>query len=214
MCNAISLVILRSNPIRPMHTFFLCVILLILYGCNKSNEPLPSTLLPAANDSTGFVKYTIKADAHYAAQNNYMPVETAELKFVVRFDSSAIYQSRNVQNQYDINKLYGFSDNGSDHHQYSARFGWRWSDGALRLFAYVYNEGTVAWKEVDVVRIGAETGCRIKVTPDRYLFYCDEQVVTLPRTSTTANGKGYLLYPYFGGDEAAPHEITIWIKNG
>ncbi|MEO5783498.1 MAG: hypothetical protein ABIQ07_09520 [Ginsengibacter sp.] len=35
---------------------------------------------------------------------------------------------------------------------------------------------------------------------------------SLPRTSTTAKAIGYKLYPYFGGDETAPHEIDIWIK--
>jgi hypothetical protein len=37
--------------------------------------------------------------------------------------------------------------------------------------------------------------------------------LTLPRTSTTPLAKGYLLYPYFGGDETAPHAIKIAIKS-
>lgn len=194
-----------------MRAFFLGIVLFV-YGCKKADPP-QSTLSPATNDSTDFVKYTINAGEHYAVQKAYVPVETAELKFVVRFDSSAVYQSRSASNQADINKLYGFSDNGDDHHQYSARFGWRWSGGALRLFAYVYNEGKVVSEELGVVHIGAETECRINVTPDSYLFYCNKGVTALPRKSTTTAAKGYLLYPYFGGDETAPHEITIWIKN-
>jgi hypothetical protein len=35
----------------------------------------------------------------------------------------------------------------------------------------------------------------------------------LPRLATTEKAKGYQLYPYFGGDEAAPHQVNIWIKN-
>jgi hypothetical protein len=31
--------------------------------------------------------------------------------------------------------------------------------------------------------------------------------------ATTPKGQGYQLYPYFGGDETAPHDINIWIKN-
>jgi hypothetical protein len=195
-----------------MRTFFLCLLLLVLYSCKKTSNFISVPFTPASGDTTGFVKYTIPAGAHFAMLNKYTPVETAELKFAVRFDSSAIYQTRIAQNQYDINKLYGFSDNGSDHHQFSARFGWRWSDGALRLFAYVYNGGKVASEELGVVRIGAEIQCRIKVTPDRYLFYCNEQMAALPRKSATAAGKGYRLYPYFGGDETAPHQIAIWIR--
>jgi hypothetical protein len=32
-------------------------------------------------------------------------------------------------------------------------------------------------------------------------------------TFSTPKGKGYRLYPYFGGDETAPHDISIWVKD-
>ena len=35
---------------------------------------------------------------------------------------------------------------------------------------------------------------------------------SLPRTSATSKAEGYKLYPYFGGDESAPHDIFIYIK--
>jgi hypothetical protein len=131
----------------------------------------------------------------------------------VRFDNTAVYQAADPENQYDINKLYGFSDNGGLHQQYSARFGWRWSDGALRLFAYVYNHGEVLSEEITTVTIGTEALCAIKVTASQYLFYCNEIIKPMPRKSKTGKGKGYLLYPYFGGNEPAPHDVAIWIKN-
>jgi hypothetical protein len=109
--------------------------------------------------------------------------------------------------------LYGFSDNNADHHQYSARFGWRWSDKALRLFAYVYNNGSVTSKELTTVAIGSEINCSIKITPANYLFTVDEITTQLPRMATTEKAKGYQLYPYFGGNEVSPHHITILIKN-
>lgn len=193
-----------------MRTFFFCVLLLSLCSCAKTIDTFPSDSPP---DTAVFIKYMIKAGEHYTAQNKYKPIETSELKFAVRFDSSAFYQSARAENQYDINKLYGFSDNGGDHHRYSARFGWRWSDGALWLFAYVYNDGKVVSEELGVVPVGPEINCSIKVTADTYLFSCGEYVRTLPRKSKTVTGKGYLLYPYFGGDEAAPHDFTMWIKN-
>jgi hypothetical protein len=190
---------------------FLWGAVLLLAACHKSVAPLPDSR--PDTDTSGFVKYTISSGAHYASDNVYKPVETSDLKFTVRFDSSAIYQSVLAQNQYDINKLYGFSDNGAAHHRFSARFGWRWSGGALRVFAYVYNAGKVLSEELGVVPIGAPVACRIKVDSTAYVFYCNEYVRTVPRQSTTPKGKGYLLYPYFGGDEAAPHEVRIWIRN-
>ena len=37
-------------------------------------------------------------------------------------------------------------------------------------------------------------------------------IVYIPRSSTTAKGDGYELYPYFGGDEIAPHDINVLDK--
>jgi hypothetical protein len=108
--------------------------------------------------------------------------------------------------------LYGFSDNNSDHHQFSARFGWRWSDKALRLFAYIYNEGTVVSKELTTIAIGTEINCSIKVAGTNYLFTVNEVTTQLPQSASTGKAKGYQLYPYFGGDEVAQHQINIWIR--
>lgn len=160
-----------------------------------------------------FVTYTIQKGNQYCDGNNFSPVEVSEMKFIVSFDSSAVYQTLSPENQYDINKLYGFSDNNSNHHQYSARFGWRWSANALHLFAYVYNAGAVSSKELTTITIGSEVSCSIKITSTNYIFYVNDVVCQMPRMATTEKAKGYQLYPYFGGDEAAPHEIKIRIKN-
>lgn len=136
------------------------------------------------------------------------------MSFTVRFDSTAVYTTKEAANQEDINKLWGFADNNEQHHTYSARIGWRWSGGALRLFAYVYNQGQRQTKEIATIAIGMPVFCRIAVAGNRYLFTVNETQVEMPRQAVTLRGKGYQLYPYFGGDEAAPHPINIWIKEG
>lgn len=186
---------------------------LLLTSCQKALDAvIEKGTSTTTTNASQFTKYTIQQGKQYCDQNGYKPVEIEELKFVVRFDSTAIYQTRLAENQNDINKLYGFSDNNADHHQYSARFGWRWSNNALRLFAYVYNQGSVTSKELATVAIGAETNCAIQVTSSSYLFTVNGITERLPRMATTAKASGYQLYPYFGGDEAAPHGINIWIK--
>ena len=196
------------NPKRPMKkgTFHAAACLLLLL-CSCRKEKLPERL-----STPGFKEFIIPQGQHYATENNTKTVETSELKFVVRFDSSAIYQTKNPENQYDINKLYGFSDNDDQHHVYSARFGWRWSDGALRLFAYTYNNKVRESKELGVAPIGADIACSIKVQGNAYFFSVNDKKITMPRSSSTAAAKGYQLYPYFGGDEPAPHEVRILIK--
>ena len=183
--------------------------LIFLSGCQKAID----AIVEKGSGSSGFVKYTIPQGKQYADKNGYKTVDLSEMKFVVKFDSSAVYQTKLPENQYDINKLYGFSDNDSDHHQYSARFGWGWSGNFLRLFAYVYNKGAVTSKELTVIPIGKEINCSIQVTSSSYLFTVGGVTERLPRMAAAARGKGYQLYPYFGGDETAPHDIHIWIKN-
>ena len=182
----------------------------LLMSCSKNND-----LLTPSNPSSnldGFVRYTIGKGQQYCDQNSFRTVETSELKFIVRFDSTAIYRTTLEENQYDINKLFGFSDNNAGHHQYSARFGWRWSDDSLRLFAYVYNNGEVSSVETGCVSIGANIACSIRITAGGYLFSMNEHSMLIPRSSTTVKALGYQLYPYFGGNETAPHDIRIWIK--
>ncbi len=186
-------------------------ILLAFSCCTKEKTIVPKQTLTTLQVS-GFLKYTIKKGAQFADGNGYVQTNYSELKFIAKFDSSAIYKSITAENQFDINKLYGFADNNSGHQQFSARFGWRWSDNALRLFGYVYNNGIRDSKELGKVNIGAENICSIKITQGSYIFSVNGKTQTLPRTSTTLTAVGYKLYPYFGGDEYAPHDIFIWIK--
>ncbi len=192
------------------------LLLLLLLSCSKPGTSDQQRLLPAVIPelpvSNGFIKYTIAKNQQYCDLNIFLPVSYTELKFIAKFDSSAIYSTVNQDNQYDINKLYGFADNNSTHQQFSARFGWRWSDNALRLFGYVYNNGVRDCKELGTVSIGQENNCSIKIAPAHYIFSLNGIKDSLPRTSTTPKGAGYKLYPYFGGDEFAPHNIYIWIK--
>lgn len=184
------------------------VVLFALASCHKSIE---ATILPV-KEAPSFVHYRIPRGEHYCEQGTYAKVEYTELRFLVKFDSSAIYKTLNPDNQYDINKLYGFSDNDAHHHEFSARIGWRWSKEALRLFGYIYNNGIVSYEELGTVGIGAEHECSIKITENSYIFSVNNMTTSMPRTSTGAVAKGYKLFPYFGGDETAPHDIHIWIK--
>ena len=196
---------------NPILIALLC--LLILPGCKKAVDAIIEKGTSSASSNSGFIKYTIAKGGQYCDQNSLKTVDMQEMKFIVKFDSTAIYQTASAENQYDINKLYGFSDNNADHHQFSARFGWRWSSNALHLFAYVYNDAAVTSRELAIVDIGKEITCSIKVTNSSYLFSVNGVSERMPRMATTATAKGYQLYPYFGGDELAPHDIHILIRN-
>ena len=159
-----------------------------------------------------FTKYTIAEGQQFCNNNPYNTTSYSELKFIAKFDSSAIYKTIDPGNQDDINKLYGFSDNNAAHHQFSARFGWGWTNNALRLYGYIYNNGIRDSKELGTVAIGYENNCSIKVTPTAYQFSLNGKTDSMPRNSKTVKAEGYKLYPYFGGDEQAPHVINIFIN--
>ena len=186
--------------------------LLLFCSCKKQNPSSIENITKNHSSLIPFIQYNIKKGQQFCDKSTYVAVEYSELKFVVKFDSSAIYKTINSSNQNDINKLYGFSDNDSAHHLYSARFGWRWNDKALRLFAYIYNDGIRTSKELGSIQIGTENNCSIKVAGGHYIFSLNNITDTLQRSSTTVKGKGYKLYPYFGGDETAPHDISVLIR--
>lgn len=190
--------------------------MLFLSSCSKEIVKQESSIFRKTenieNSTDSYVKYTILKDQQYCDKSIFVPVKYTELSFKVKFDSSAIYKTSEEKNQSDINKLFGFSDNNAAHHEYSARFGWRWSDNALRLFAYIYNNSVMSFKEIGIVKIGSENICSIKVDSNKYIFSLNKKEVIMPRESTTTVGEGYKLFPYFGGDELAPHDISIWIE--
>ena len=186
-----------------------CLVAGVLPGCSKEN--LDGATDPSKT-TAGFTEYIIPAGAQYSNNEGTVAVKTTEYKFEVYFDSSAIY-TLPAADQHDINKLSGFADNAAIHLQYSARFGWRWSDTRLRLFGFVHNAGVIQEKEIGAIEIGRIYSCSIKVNGNTYVFNVDGLgSVTLPRAATTAAAEGYRLYPYFGGNNTAPHEIRLWLK--
>ena len=184
-----------------------------LISCTKSPIlPVHGKQSLNVQSDVPFVEYTIAQGNHYCDKNPVVAVNYQRQRFIAVFDSSAAYQTVDPVNQYDINKLYGFSDNNTHHHQNSARFGWRWSDSALRIFAYVYNDGQVMSREMLSVTVDTPHSFEIEATDNFYIFTVNETKAVMPRTSRTNFGQGYKLYPYFGGDEVAPHAICIRIQ--
>lgn len=159
-----------------------------------------------------YILYTILKGQHSSDKSIFKSVKVSQMNFVAKFDNSAMYQTVIPVNQYDINKLYGFSE-GFNHQYNSARIGWAWNDGALRLYAYAYNKGVRQSQEISTVTIGSEISCSIAVSGYTYVFTVNGVKVTLPRANSTATASGYQLYPYFGGDEVAPQNIYISIKH-
>ncbi len=134
------------------------------------------------------------------------------LHFLATFDETAVYETRDPANQGDINKLMGFSDCGSHHHENSARFGWRWFDGELQIHAYIYVDGERRSQLLGAVRFDVAVEYLIEIDGGNYRFTLDGETTVMARGCSGGGGVKYRLYPYFGGDEEAPQDIHIAIE--
>jgi hypothetical protein len=136
------------------------------------------------------------------------------------FDRTSQYYHGNID-QYDINKLFGLSY--GLHHKNSVRFGWR-SVGnfspKIEILSYCYVDGRRVSEEDDnlfiaMINIGEWYTYRINVCEKDYTFTIFKNGQTVGRIEIPHRGItwwGYHLYPYFGGNRKAPHDIRIHFK--
>lgn len=183
--------------------------------CTKpvTNKPLNSiNSTTERDDAKGkTVSYVIKKGTHYCDPNPLTFTSKNTIGFTAVFDSSCIYQTVDPSNQNDINKLYGFSDCNSHHLENSARIGWRWSNDSLRIFGFVHYDGEMISQQIITAQIDCAINCSITCLDTAYEFKVNGNVLLLPRHCSGKYTR-YRLYPYFGGDETAPHKIKIKLK--
>ena len=193
------------------YTLICLTAFIIINGCSKEKTIAvnPPVIVPAEEI---FTQYNIAAGEHYCDKTTIKPVAISQMLFKVKFDSSAIYTTVDPLNQYDINKLYGFTE-GQDPHVNSARIGWAFNDGKLRLYAYAYKNQQRLSQEISTINIGEVINCAIKFDSLNYIFIVKDREVKLSRALAGITAQGYQLFPYFGGDEVAPHPIRIFIKD-
>ena len=159
----------------------------------------------------GYEYFIINKGSHTSSHKVEL-LERSDLSFQAVFDSSAIYKTVIEENQWDTNKLLGFSDCNSHHQEHSARFGWRWLDGKIEVIVYAYIDGARHIEKIGEAEIGEEHYYSIQLTKKSYVFRFGNSIVELDRAKKCEIGGYYMLFPYFGGDEVAPHDITIMIK--
>jgi hypothetical protein len=158
-----------------------------------------------------FERFTIKEGNHYATYRTEL-LQNHLLSFEAKFDNTVVYQTETEENQYDINKLFGFSDCNSHHQEHSARFGWRWVSDSVEVFAYSYVGGERISQLMGKTVPFQVDQYQLLLTEDAYIYRFNENEVTILRTQSCNQGVYYLLFPYFGGNETAPHDIHIYIK--
>ncbi|RKQ49286.1 hypothetical protein BXY85_0275 [Roseivirga pacifica] len=185
------------------HLLLIALLAVLCTACNQTIDIDPET---------GFEIHTIRAGAHNSITRSE-PFNEIGISITVKFDNSANYALENENDQADINKLIGFSDCAAHHQRESARFGWRWFEDELQILAYVYRDGDFIFEEMGAIPLDTEVEMEIRTLNGQYLFSGEGlDNVALERSASCNTGENYWLWPYFGGNQPAPHDITIQLK--
>ncbi len=162
--------------------------------------------------------HTIKYDRHRTNKPKLkLHWGKTRLAHKVTFTDSCIYKTKDKKNQKDINKLFGLSYGW--HHKNSIRFGWRCNGDRISILAYMYrdDERVNEWDEniyIEDIDINKEYSFEISFGDGNFLlaiFDKDKLIGTTILKAGNLYPLGYYLNPYFGGDEKAPHDISIKI---
>jgi hypothetical protein len=181
-----------------MKRLFTLIGLTLLFACE-----------PALEDE--YEVFIIQHGEHYS-RHKVEWLQSRTLNAEVIFDETAVYSTVDPVNQHDINKLIGFADCNSVHHENSARIGWRWLNNQLELHAYAYVNGERLSEFIATVPLNAPSSIGIELLEDAYEFTVNDNQVQINREHDCSMGTYYMLFPYFGGDEPAPQDISILIK--
>lgn len=161
-------------------------------------------------------KFRIKKGDHYSITSilHYFRFKMEDkLHFDFIIDESCRYQD-DGENATDFNKLYGVSLS-RHHHINSIRIGWRYYKEKLEICAYLYREGerkiVIYDKEIE---FNNKYNILINFTDRGYNIYLDYSAIHFERSlkSIKVMPIKYILKPYFGGDNTAPHNMLIEIK--
>lgn len=173
------------------------------------------------------MEYLIEQGEHGAKGTHMKLYSGGDLVIQGSFDKSCLYDSLAFDQERDINKLIGFSQGFFPkykkgkwipaHHRNSVRIGWRPSlDGEFELFLYTYQDGKRNARFITNVEAGQEW--KISFLPVVYnnllvsvKVQRDSGEITEDSLSMGGffNNWGYMLFPYFGGDSPAPHDMKI-----
>ena len=161
--------------------------------------------------------FTIKKGKHYSDNFVYKFFHffnfASNIFYKVTFNQSCKYELEG-EDKYDINKLIGFSR--GLHHKESARFGWRYSskDDCIELFAYCYVSGNRTYKKICNIELNREAILEIAKNKNYYTFRVFQGISTYVFTidSESKFPFGYRLWPYFGGNRKAPHDMVIELE--
>ena len=164
--------------------------------------------------------YTIPQGKHSSGFHFRPHIGKKFLQYDVMFDRTSQYYHGNID-QYDINKLFGLSF--GHHHKNSVRFGWRSLGNltsSIEILAYCYVDGKRMTDDESAIFVAMVDAnefytYRINVCEKDFTLTIFNKGQVSGKVEITHRGIpfwGYHLYPYFGGNRKAPHDINIHFR--
>lgn len=186
------------------------ILLFVLFISSCYKEPVTYwNDAPELFDIKSFKEYNIKKGEHRSG-NHFSLTLSTHVEAYVQLTETCNYELNSVD-QLDINKIIGLSDAAS-HSDSSVRFGWRSVNNQLEIHAYIRYNGKHNSYFLGTVKPDEVFYTKIEIYPNEYRLKLRNQETRIGRESKYT-GVRYKLYPYFGGNQTAPHDMLIRIKH-
>ncbi|MDP1621361.1 MAG: hypothetical protein Q8M08_03390 [Bacteroidales bacterium] len=166
--------------------------------------------------------YRIKKGNHYASISIFerigaigWKINTLSLRFVFR--KECWWAPPRNQDDYDLNKLAGIGF-GTNHHNNSVRLAWVpdfVNEGMINLYGYTYDEKKEDPRATSVfiksVHVQDTITGKIECKDNGYFITVNDVTVRMDNINRDPN-LCFKLFPYLGGNNTAPHDMTIELE--
>jgi hypothetical protein len=166
--------------------------------------------------------YLIKKGNHYASMSIFEKIggigwniRTLSMRFVFR--QECWWAPARNQDDYDLNKLAGIGF-GTNHHNNSVRLAWVpdfENQGMIKVFGYTYDEKKVGQKFsmtfIKSVHVLDTITGKIESRDGNYYITVNEVTIQMENVNSDPN-LCFRLFPYFGGNNTAPHDMVIELE--
>ena len=166
--------------------------------------------------------YEIKKGNHYASISIFekiggigWKIKTLSVRFVFR--KECWWAPPRNQDDYDLNKLAGIGF-GTNHHNNSVRLAWVpdfESQGMIKVYGYTYDEKKAGQKFtmtfIKSVHVQDTITGKIDSRDGGYFITVNDVTIRMDNVNSDPN-LCFKLYPYFGGNNTAPHDMVIELE--
>ncbi len=157
----------------------------------------------------------IKKDTHSNWWDFALHLGKTNMSRTVIFTESCLYKA---DSENDWNKLFGFSY--GMHHQNSYRAAWRVhpeDNKVIELGIYTYNNGTRFYQAIGNCYVNNSVDIILQIHKDRCMMRTKDEDGHINRGQIDYGKNikprpGYYLFPYFGGQAKASHDMTFLFR--